>query len=113
MLSVPLCERGIFSFSPPHSQFWGTMRFPEENCSVERDHASDLVVSTFSSSSLFNSYCQFHLVHNGACLFMPYGFPCCSDSGALFYRPQRTQRGLLRLGQAPDPRDIQSLVRSV
>src|SRR5712692_12013716 len=27
--------------------------------------------------------------------------------------PQRTQRGLLRLGQAPDARDIESLVGSV
>src|SRR5436309_8813984 len=27
--------------------------------------------------------------------------------------PQRTQRGLLRLGQAPDARDIESLVGSI
>src|SRR2546427_12748274 len=28
-------------------------------------------------------------------------------------RPERTQRGLLRLGQSPDPRDIEALVGSV
>src|SRR5947208_1101772 len=31
----------------------------------------------------------------------------------LFHRPQRTQRRLLRLGQAPDPRDIEPLVGAV
>src|SRR2546425_5392690 len=29
------------------------------------------------------------------------------------HRPQRTQRGLLRLGQSPDPRDIEALVGAV
>src|SRR3989442_1663024 len=33
--------------------------------------------------------------------------------GSILHCPQRTQRGLLRLGQAPDTRDIQSLVGAV
>src|SRR5260370_36347695 len=33
--------------------------------------------------------------------------------GSILYGPQRTQRGLLRLSHAPDPCDIEALVRPV
>src|SRR6266516_3339942 len=47
--------------------------------------------------------------------------PWWSESGSVLdawhrsalHRPQRTQRGLLRLGQSPDPRDIEALVGAV
>src|SRR6266567_5606728 len=47
--------------------------------------------------------------------------PWWSESGSVLdawyrsalHRPQRTQGGLLRLGQSPDPRDIEALVGAV